>query len=69
MSDLPKESQISGDFISTSASSQQSHGALLAHGGFSPLALVHAEPSLVGKTEHFRVPLSFHPSLFHLLHS
>lgn len=67
MSDLPEESQLSGDFISASASSQQSHGALLVHGVFSSLALAHAEPSLVGKTEHLRVPLSFHPDLFHLL--
>lgn len=67
MSDLPKECQISGDFISASASSQQSHGALLAHGGFSSLTLVHAETSLVGKMEHLRVLLSFHPDLFHLL--
>lgn len=66
MSDLPKESQISGDFISAGASSQQSHGALLARGGFSSLALAHAETSLVGKTEHLRVPLSFRPDLFHL---
>lgn len=52
MSALPKEPQISGDFISASASSQQSHGALLACGGFSSLALLHAETSLVRKMEH-----------------
>lgn len=62
--DLPKEPQLSGEFISVGASS---HRALLAHGGLSSAALTHAKPSLVGKTEHFRVLLSFHPDLFHVL--
>lgn len=47
MSELPKESHLSGDFISAGASSQQSHRALLACGGVFFLLPSHAEPSLV----------------------
>lgn len=51
MSELPEESHLSGDFISAGASSQQSHGALLARGGFFSLALT-CRTLISGKMEH-----------------